>query len=169
MNEEFEKTAGAEEQPARPLTVDDVVTIPKTGMSNEVMRPAIRKWIGSPEALTLLHDNWLDQFNHTRRYLTVAETKVVNELFGEYREDPEKLALIAQLKPSHAGVTRRLVADTLVQSLAARDVRTIILLRKHFPKIFTGALERLKVVDREAIVKGLGRVDLKVAEGELKI
>ena len=162
-------TEQAEDTSAKPLTIEDVVDIPKTGISNEVMRPAIRRWIGNPEALTLLHDTYTDQFNHTRRYLTVAETKVVNELFGEYREDPEKLALVAQLKPSHAGVTRRLVADTLAKALAERDVRTIILLRKHFPKIFAGAMERLRTVDREAIKDGLARVDMKVAAGELKL
>lgn len=151
------------------LTIDQVVTLGKAGMSNEVMRPAIRKWIDNPEALKLLQENYTDQFNHTRRYLTVAETKVINDLFGEYKEDPEKTALIKQLKPSHAGVTKRLIADTLTHALADRDVRLIILLRKHFAKIFEGALERLKAAERKQIIEGLRRVDAKVAAGELAL
>ena len=98
--------------------------------------------------------------------LGIRRKFVRHELFGEYKEDPEKIALINQLKPSHAGVTRRLVADALTKALPERDVRTIILLRKHFSKIFEGALERLKAADRRTIIDGLKRVDAKVAEGE---
>lgn len=158
-----------EETKNKELTIDDVITLTKSGMSNEIMRPAIRKWIDNKEALQLLYDNYPDQFNHTRRYLTISETKIVNDLFGVYKEDPEKTALIHQLKPTRVGVTKKLIADRLVSAISERDVRMILLLRKHFPKMFNSALEKLKAADRNIIIQGLERIDAKIASGELQI
>lgn len=139
------------------MKIEDVIEVGALGVTNEQMRPALKKWVaaGDNDALTLIHDTFKQQFEHTLRYLSAGERRYLVRLFGEPVVDPEKLAVTARLKPGRVGVTNKHVVAALEQAVVDRDARLILLVRKHFPDRFDAAMGNLKASTRQVITLGL--------------
>ena len=148
------------------MTIDEAITPGPTGVTNEQMRPALKKWIAerNVEALTLIHDTYRQQFEHTMRYVSVKERAYLVAQFGEPIVDPEKMALTNRLKPGRVGVTNKHVAAALEQAVVDRDSKLILLIRKHFPDRFEGAMGNVKSSTRQVITLGLENTQRAEAE-----
>ena len=139
-------------------------------MSNEVMRPAIRRWVDNPEALRMLRAHAPEQFDYTRRrYVNRAEEAACAAAVGPLMpEDPVKLALLERLPRTRLGVSAKGVAEALTKAIADKDALTIVQIRRYLPNEFKRSLGMLKLMDRNQVLQGLTNVDAAVKAGKLK-
>ena len=145
----------------------------RLGVTNEQMRPALRRWQDDPEALRQLREEYPRQFEHAvLKYATVAERRKAEEATGPVTVNEAEERFLGTLGLGRQGLTqgavRQALRDAAEEAPTATSVQRAVLLRHYRGAEVAHALSTLSRERRERLATLFRRCDEAVAAGYLR-